>query len=182
MLEIKFASSEIYDEVNNVFYSVPERVYRFEHSLKAISLWEEQYRTPFLSRLSSNQFTTEEFVDYIRYMSLDGIDPSLINKEVVELCYAYMSTSHTATVIKSDEEDQKKAQVLTAEVIYAYMAIAKIPFECDSWNINKLMLVLAVVAETKKPPKEMDKKDVYKQYDEINERRLAAQNKQLRGN
>jgi hypothetical protein len=44
------------------------------------------------------------------------------------------------------------------------------------------MLVLAVVAETKKPPKEMDKKDVYKQYDEINERRLAAQNKQLRGN
>jgi hypothetical protein len=48
--------------------------------------------------------------------------------------------------------------VLTSELIYYKMIEAGVPFECQKWHLNRLLVLLRICAIKAKPPKKMSKK------------------------
>ena len=67
MLQIVIPSQEYYDEIKNEFVTIKGQVLQLEHSLVSISKWESKWNKPFLSK---EKKTTEEFLDYVRCMTL----------------------------------------------------------------------------------------------------------------
>ena len=62
---------------------------------------------------------------------------------------------------------------MTSEVIYAYMANARIPFECETWNLHRLLTLLNVIGELNAPKKKQTESQTLAEYDRINQERLA---------
>ena len=57
----------------------------------------------------------------------------------------------------------------------AMMAEAGIPFECQYWNINRLLVLLNVI-EARRNPKKMSQAEIYKQNADLNAQRKAQLN------
>lgn len=170
MLVIDIPDREFFDESTNQFIIIPGRRLHFEHSLKAISEWETVYRKPFLTR---EEKTTAELFDYFILMCQEDIKYSDLIPDVVTQIGVYMNEKPTATTIKSIEDKSGNGMILTSEVIYAFMANARVPFECETWNIHRLLTLLGVISEfnkTDKPKKSASQ--VVNEYDQINEQRL----------
>ena len=77
----------------------------------------------------------------------------------------------TATVINPVEKPSNNGMVMTSEVIYAYMANARVPFECDTWNIHRLLTLLGVIGEFNAPKKKKSTSQILDDYDRINNER-----------
>lgn len=162
---------EMFDVENQVFLPTVEGGrYSFEHSLKSMTIWEEKYQIPFLH----SNLTNEQTLDYILMMCLEPINPMLISKEVIDLIVQYMKYTPTATKISQSSEGGGKT--VTAEVIYAWMAGANVPFECDSWNLKKLLTLLNVISAQSSKPKKMPYEEKIAMFKNLNEQRKAEMN------
>ena len=64
---------------------------------------------------------------------------------------------------------------MTSEVIYAVMVETGIPFECQDWHINRLLMLLNVL-DLRANPKKMSRNEIYKQNTDLNEQRKARYN------
>ena len=181
MLEIiPYEPNEMFDEESNKFVKVRSTgtVFHFEHYLDDISKWEAKYRKPFLS---NKTITPEQLIDYICMMNLDdNFNPNVLAPENITEITEYMSDANpTATVISSTDDNNRNSRtIMTSEVIYAWMANAGIPFECDQWNINRLLVLVSVISEFNKPRKQMSEAEILRRQREINQKRLAAMEKQ----
>lgn len=169
MLIIDTPDREFYNEQTNQFIVKPGKTLHFEHSLRTLSEWESLYRKPFLTR---EEKTTGELFDYFILMCEDDIDYSDLTEDVIVQLSMYLNDRPTATTIKESNE-AKKGMVMTSEVIYAYMANARIPFECDTWNLHRLLTLLNVVGELNAPKKKQTESQTLDEYERINNERLA---------
>lgn len=157
---------EVFDESNSTFSIVRGGEYRLEHSLAAISRWESEYLKPFLSK---GRHTEEELYAYFNAMSLDGPLPlssitPMMAKEIVE----YMNHPHSATSFRKSKGASSSS--VTAEIIYAQMVEARVPFECQFWHINNLLILLGVLNE-RANPKKMSRSEIYKENERLNKER-----------
>lgn len=179
-LQIEGSSIENYDQVKNEFITThyDGGTFTFEHSLKTISEWESLYHKPFLSSLPQHTKTAEEATMYFKIMChQDNFNPLSLTMEHIEKLNAYIKDKHTATTIKPRPGNNGLGRsIMTAEVIYAYMANGHIPFSCENWHINKLMMLLGVLGELNSPAEKMSQRDIMMQNKEINERRKAQMN------
>ena len=167
MLIIDIPDREFYNEETNEFIIKKGRTLHFEHSLKSLTEWESIYRKPFLTR---EEKTTGELFDYFILMCEEDISyKDLTNDVVIELA-SYLDDRPTATTIKS-KDSGKQSVIMTSEVIYAYMANARVPFECDKWNLHRLLTLLGVIGELNSPNKKMSKTETLDEYDRINRQR-----------
>lgn len=171
---------ENYDSVNNRFYNIeyPGGTFTFEHSLKAIAEWEARYHKPFLSNLPKHKKTAEEATEYFKIMChQDNFDPIGLTLDQVNLLNEYMKDKQTATVLTPRPGNNGHGRsIMTADVIYAYMANASIPFSCENWHINRLLMVLGVLGELNSPAEKMSQKDIMAQNKALNEQRKAQMN------
>ncbi len=174
MVKVRVSPVELYDESKSEFITLPGGVYRFEHSLRAISKWESKWNVNFLG---NKNLTEEQTIDYFICMCMDGgFRKEYITNDLVEVLSEYINTNHTATTIRS-KGDGPNRQVLTSELIYAYMAIARIPFECDKWEINRLLTTISCVSTLQAPKKtRRSKASISKDYSKLNAQRLAKYN------
>lgn len=163
-----------FNEYSNKLFWLPEGVFKFENSLKAITKWEQKYKKPYLKR--GYKKTTEEMIDYFYFMCLDeNFDKRYLylDQNLIEKLSAYVDDNPTATTIESD--DNGHGTTLTSELIYAYMAIGGVPFSADEWNIVNLLMTLACISEINsagtKPKK--SESDLLAEYDEQNNRLRA---------
>lgn len=176
MLYILIEPKELYDNDNNEFIKIERTELHLEHSLDAISKWEAYFEKPFFS---SENKTEDEIRYYIQCMSIEPHDPK-IYKAFTSADYstiqAYITKKNTATWV-SDNRSKKprNKEIITAEVIYYWMVSYNIPFECDKWNINKL-LTLIRVCDAKNSNQKMSKKDIYNQNKALNAARKAKMN------
>ena len=69
MLELHIRGRESWDEEKEEFLYDSADV-KLEHSLVSLSKWESKYCKPFLSR---EEKTSEETIDYIRFMALNEV-------------------------------------------------------------------------------------------------------------
>lgn len=173
MIKIKFDDMEMYDSVTNTFSTVPGGLYVFEHSLKSISDWEAIYKKPFLSDTESH--TDAEMAHYCRLMATAEEPPiELFTSKNYQELIVYIKDPQTATTISNSKQSGPR-RIITSEVVYAMMAEAGIPFECQYWNINRLLVLLNVI-EARRNPKKMSQAEIYKQNADLNAQRKARLN------
>lgn len=176
MLQITLPEQELWDEQNEKFIHTKEYHLKLEHSLISISNWEMKWHVPYFD----GNKTEEQALDYIRCMILNKeIDVSVLRgltqKNVKEIT-DYMMDQMTATTIGGVKENSRMQQRVTSELIYYWMIQFGIPFSCDKWHINKLMMLIRVCAEESKPRKARKPKEIAADYRAINAARRAALN------
>lgn len=174
MLELTIENTEYWDNVNNIFCTLPEKKFHFEHSLASISKWEMKWKIPYMA---TENKTAEQAMDYIRFMCFEEIDDlylaivaSRYEKEINE----YMNDPMTATRIKeTGMPSQSRNNITTNEEIYHMMTVHNIPFECENWHFNRLLTLIRVCNEKSKDPKKMTQKETLEHYRELNQARRA---------
>ncbi len=178
MIKIKVEPVEAFNSVTQQFETLPGGVFRFEHCLLAIAKWEAKYCIKFFPTVEKQGLTQEQSIDYYAYMCLDeDFNKAYITPDLAKILNQYMSESHTATTLPKPKKGGHK-QVYTSELLYAYMAVGRIPFECETWEIGRLMMLISCVGILQDPKtgkgKKMSHRAAAKSYHEINKARRAA--------
>lgn len=176
MITIDFDAVEGFNEETLEFYDVlPPKTFRFEHSLLAISKWEMKYE---VNMIGNENLTNQQTLDYMTMMCMDkGFDVRYFTPQTIKQLEAYMKKKNTATKVYHKNNGSNSKQTLTSELIYAYMALAQVPFKCETWNINRLMNLIDCIGVLNNGHK--NKKgghDTAKRYSKLNAQRLAKYN------
>lgn len=177
MLQITVPAIELWDERNEMFIQTKGANLKLEHSLISISNWEMKWHIPYFR----DDKTEEQAIDYIRCMTLNKeVDSSVyfgLTQKNVEDINRYMQDEMTATRIKEIKKNGSRAnQEVTSELIYYWMIQFGIPFSCEKWHINRLIMLIRVCAEENKPKKKRSAKDIASDYRALNAARRAALN------
>lgn len=143
MLTVTIPQSEQWDERNQEFVYVKEQTLSLEHSLVSISKWEAKWNIPFLTK---DEKTREQLLDYIKCMTLTqnvrpeiyNVIPDIVIKQVEE----YIKAPMTATTVPKSNDVSR--EVITSELIYYWMIALGIPFECQKWHLNRLLMLVSV--------------------------------------
>ena len=178
MLSITIPATELWDEKQENFVSVKGQTLRLEHSLVSLSKWESKHRKSFISNKDK---TTEEVIDYVRCMTItQNVDPivyrCLTNKNVEEI-NEYIALPMTAVYFPEDPNGNKvSGDKVTAELIYYWMIVQNIPFECEKWHLNKLIALIRVCSMKNGGGKSMSKGDIYNRNRTLNAARRKKHN------
>lgn len=176
MLEVTVSEVEVYDEANEEFFTLPETKLRLEHSLVSLSKWEAHWETPFLT---AEEKTDEQVYWYFHAMCLDeDVDPGVFQRlgdDNTRKINDYVASKMTATWF-SDEKSRGKSQTVTAELIYYWMIALNIPFECETWHLNRLFTLIKVTNEKNSPEKKMSRREVMNRNKALNDARRAKMN------
>ena len=144
-----------------------------EHSLYAISKWESKWKKPYISK---EKRTPDEMLDYIRCMIVEEemADKVLqyFTDENFKAINDYIEDPMTATKPKK-HHGEKSGEIMTSEVIYCMMVMGQIPFECQHWHLNRLMMLIECVGIKNSPPKKMGKNDLMRRNSQLNAARKA---------
>lgn len=151
LLHIK--SGEQFDEENNMFFHEVDVQLELEHSLVSLSKWESKHEIPFLG--STNK-TDEQTIDYVKAMTITpDVDPEVykfITAEQYTQISEYINAKQTATWFAAKPKGpQGKTETVTAEVIYYWLVALNIPFETQTWHLNRLITLVKVCDEKNKP-------------------------------
>lgn len=147
MITVTIQERELFDERTNSFISIPRTELKLEHSLISLSRWESKWKKPFLG---NEERTKQETLDYIACMSIDkNVDTNIIEcldvdsyKKILD----YISDPCTATKVydRRPNKPGRKQETMTSEVIYYYMIYYGIPFSCEKWHLNRLLMLIRV--------------------------------------
>lgn len=174
---------QLWDEANEQFVYLPGVKgceLTLEHSLLSISKWESIWCKPFLKK---EDRTIEEMLSYIECMT---ISPSNVNPEVykripvseIERVNKYINSPATATTIGDSGEGGRagKSEIKTSELIYYYMTVCNIPFECQKWHLNRLLTLIRIceIKNDTKGQKKLSSNEIRKNNDKLNEARRKA--------
>lgn len=172
MLSITVPNRNYFNQETQEFLSYPSRTLALEHSLMSISKWESKWKKPFLS---NEPKTYEETVDYIKCMTLNsGVSDDAyigLTKDIFAKINAYIDDPMTASTVSDKGRGRSSRQIVTSELIYYWMIELGIPFECQKWHLNRLLMLIRICEAKNTPGKKMSKKEVYQQYRALNEAR-----------
>lgn len=146
MLQITIpVGPEGWDPVKEEFVSPDEKILHLEHSLVSLSKWESTWCKPFLTKARK---TDEEVLDYIKCMTITrNVDPDIYNhltNENVDEIEKYIDSPMTATTVREVNNGKTSREIVTSELIYYWMIVLGIPFECEKWHINRLLTLIKV--------------------------------------
>jgi hypothetical protein len=175
MLRITIPLQEGFDEATSEFTVLEGVTLDLEHSLVSLSKWESKYELPFLSTVNK---TEDQTLDYVRMMILGEIPPedqlrrlSAANiKEINE----YIDSKMTATWFSPREQAKTSGETVTAEIIYYWMISLGIPFECETWHLNRLITLIQVCNIKNAPKKKMTRQQQMAEQRALNEARRKA--------
>lgn len=171
MLTINVPGTEYWDEEKEEFLFTPETAIELEHSLVALSKWEEIFEKPFLS---TTERTDEEAIGYLICMTLNEVPPGVyvrLSKENHEAIAEYINAKRTATWFSEQAGGKATGEILTAELIYYWMFSANIDISCQDWHLNKLITLLRVFGAKNGPQKKMTPEEAARRQAEINRQR-----------
>lgn len=177
MIKLIIPKRDLWDEKKQEFVTIPEETVRLEHSLLAIARWETKYHKPFLTK---DEKGNDELFYYIRCMNLsdDLLDESTAlliakNQENLFEIKEYLDDPATATTVKKKPSNGSGGSFVTSELIYYYMTSLMIPFECEKWNLNRLLKLIEVCDAKNTPAKKPNRKDTMNRHRSLNAARRA---------
>jgi hypothetical protein len=130
-----------------------EVVLQFEHSLLSLSKWEAKNKKAFLATPTKPH---GELIDYFQYMLLNPEEGQenvyrLSPGQMDELSN-YINDSQTASSVPLEDNPRKSGEIVTSELIYAWLALLKIPFHpTETWHINRIMMLVSITNYKLKP-------------------------------
>lgn len=145
MLQIIIPEREYFDEKTETFINMKSYTLNLEHSLLSISKWESKYHKPFFARNKQDVKTNEEMLYYIKCMTINSNVPDFVyfclTKKNYKDIETYILDPMTATTVKNKKGSPG---IITSELIYYWMVSYRIPFECEKWHINRLLMLIKV--------------------------------------
>jgi hypothetical protein len=166
MFTLVIPEQEMYDEATNSIKHTRSYTMQLEHSLVSMSKWEAKWKKPFISP-KDEQKTLEETIDYIKCMTITQNVPAeaynyLTQQNLIDIT-KYINDPMTATTVREMHKIGPR-EIVTSELIYYWMIANDIPFECQKWHLNRLMMLIRVCGAKNAPGKKMAKNDILKQY------------------
>ena len=147
----------------------------FEHSLVSLSKWESQFKKPFFS---DNDKTSEETAAYIKCMLVsENVPDDFLNRlspDNVKSITDYINDTQSATWFRDDPTQKPSKEIITSELIYYWMVQFNIPFEVESWHLNRLFTLIKIAGIKQSKPKPMTKAQQMEEYRRLNAERRAA--------
>lgn len=178
MLRITVPGGEYFDESTSQFLYGKDVDLQMEHSLISISKWEAKWHKAYLT---NKEKTPEEQLDYFRCMTINKVDPEVYDRLTarnIEEIMQYINEPMTAyhpNRFKGGEGGIKKGDTMISELIYYYMIMLGIPFECEKWHFNKLMALIEVcLVKNGSGSKTMSKRDLNRRNSALNASRRKA--------
>jgi hypothetical protein len=143
----------------------------------SISKWEAKWHKPFISK---DNRTYEETIDYVRCMTItQNVDPNiylLITNENLKEINEYIGNPMTATWFNErNQQSKKNSEQITSELIYYWMIAFQIPFECQKWHLNRLLVLIRICNIKNQPQKKLSKREILSKNAALN----AARRKNL---
>lgn len=174
MLTIMVGAVDVFDESSDTFRADGGFELQLEHSLVSLSKWESEYERPFLGK---GEKTTEEALAYIRCMVVTPNPPGdflekLSQKNLDEI-HAYIDKKMTATWFSEQPGEPKSKEVITSELIYYWLTVYSIPFDVETWNLNRLFTLIRVHSVKSAKPKKMSRAEIAARNRELNAQRKA---------
>ena len=174
MLTIVVSGVESFDDSTQEFTTQGGTILELEHSLVALSKWESIYEKPFLDRESKS---SEEILGYVKCMIMTQKVPeeifSQLSLENFDEIHDYIEAKQSATWFNDPPNAPKSREVVTSELIYYWMTIFNIPFECDRWHLNRLFNLIRICNVKQNPPEKMSRAQIIQRNRTLNAQRRA---------
>lgn len=174
MLILTVGVTDVYDEQTQTFESRGGVELQLEHSLVSLSKWESDHEKAFLGK---GEKTREEVLDYIRCMTIGPNPPGdfleRLSKENFDVINAYIDRKMTATWFSEQPGAPKSSEVITSELIYYWMTVFQIPFDCETWHLNRLFTLIRICNVKQAKPKKMSRAEIAQRNRELNSQRRA---------
>jgi len=174
MLTITVPGDEFFDEDSQEFLTRNDTTLELEHSLVSLSKWESEFEKPFIN---SKDKTPEEMFAYVKAMTLTPNVPEEVfrklSNENIEAINHYIGAKMTATWFSDQPGAPRTREVITAELIYYWMTVFNIPFECETWHLNRLFTLIRICNIKQAKPKKMSRAEIAQRNRELNEQRRA---------
>jgi len=172
MLTIEIPSVEVFVEEANEFLSYEAVTLKLEHSLVSLSKWESKFQKPFLSK---DARTNNEMLGYIEAMILSDEIPEYLEKRLttknIDAIIEYIDSPQSATTFGTMPEVKRRGETITSELIYYWMVAYNIPFEVETWHLNRLFSLIKICNIKNSKPEKMSKTALAKRNRELNEQR-----------
>lgn len=181
MLAITVPAVDSFDETTSKFIEFEEVTIQLEHSLASLSKWEAIHEKAFLG---PDPHTRQQVLDYVECMCVTpNVDPSVFRRlsaENFDTINAYINRKMSATWFTESKQSGRGREVVTAEVVYFWMAHYGIPFEAEHWHFNRLMTLVRVANAKndtgKKKQSHTTKGEMLRQRRAMNEQRRLQHN------
>lgn len=182
MLKIIVPDREVFDEENLTFTTFKGGTIVMEHSLISLSKWEEEHKKPFLD--PKGKLEAEDWIDYFKCMTIsntasDDIYYALNDSEWKQIT-DYINDHRSASTVKDIKEEgtaKNGGPFVTSELIYAWLALNKIPYNpVEKWHLSRTLILIRMVSEQRNPPKKKKFNQVAKDYAAMNKARRAKYN------
>lgn len=185
MLTIHTKEEMLFDEKNEVFFTVVPRVVDLEHSLISVSRWESIWEKPFIDAEfgpnKSPDKTNKELKSYISCMCLKTQPNDVLSvlwsrhrKEIFDYIGARMhATNIYYTPTKGGGSSKKRTKPVTSDQIYSWMVRYNIPFQAEKWHLNRLLILLELRSLEENPNKKLSPKETRQYQRALNDKRRA---------
>lgn len=171
------ARDDLFNPETNTFYEMKEQTLILEHSLISLSKWERIIKKPFLS---TEEKTAEEWLFYIKCMTLNAVNEMAYNcltTEMFQEIMDYIGDPMTATTFGMLKQQPGRREVITSEIIYYYMFSFGIPIELEKWHLNNLMALIRVFSIKNGDQPKMSSREAGLYQRQVNEMRRAKNRK-----
>ena len=177
VLDLYVPGKEFWNSELQEFIYTKDITLHLKHSLISLTRWEQHYKRRFLDDGPKNE---EEYRFYIQCMTLNkDVDPliyTVLQEDDIKKVTDYLHDSMTATTLPKQNDKSNKGERLSSELIYYYMSALNIPFECEKWFLNNLIILISI-ASIKNNPQEKKSKPSWSSIRALN----AVRNTKARG-
>lgn len=178
ILEVEVQGDEFWDSEHEEFIKIPSQTLRLEHSLFSISKWESKWKLSFFEELKKFTAKDEKFLYYIKCMTINEVEDnriySLLTIGMINEIIKFIEDPMTATRISNRGPSGPTSRYVSSELIYSWMVALNIPFECQHWPLNRLMMLIQCCEKNNTPSKKMSKAESARYQAQINAARRKA--------
>jgi hypothetical protein len=85
----------------------------------------------------------------------------------------YIDSKQSATTFGQMPRHTGRSETITSELIYYWMVSFNIPFECETWHLNRLFSLIRICNMKNSKPQKMSRSEIAQRNRDLNAQRKA---------